>query len=329
MRFDDPLFLFLLAAIPLLLWWEKAREERRRPTFLYSSLRLFEGVPRGEKTKFARLPQILKTGALALVVLALARPQGGRGVEEIAAKGIDIMLVLDVSGSMKAEDFTPKNRLEVAKGVISEFIDNRQNDRLGLVVFAGGAITQCPLTTDHDALKKLLQSARIGAIEDGTAIGVSIATGTNRLKDARGESRVMVLTTDGVNNRGEIDPVTAAELAATFGIKVYTIGVGTQGTAPYPVEDPVFGKRYVQVEVEIDEDILREISRITGGQYYRATNPEALRKIYEEIDRMEKTVVTRRTHTVYTELYPYFVVPAAFLLALSGILSGTFLRGLP
>jgi Ca-activated chloride channel family protein len=329
MRFADPLFLLLLAAIPVYLWWEKVRGGQKRPTFLYSSLRLFEGVGRGEKARFEKVPHIFKIVSLVLIVIALARPQGGKGVEEISAKGIDIMIVLDISGSMKSEDFTPKNRLHVAKEVISEFIDNRQNDRLGLVVFAGGAITQCPLTTDHAALKRLLQGARIGLIEDGTAIGVAIATGTNRLKDARGESRVLVLTTDGVNNRGEIDPVTAAELAASFGVKIYTIGVGTQGTAPYPIEDPVFGKRYVQVEVEIDEKVLKEIASITGARYYRATNPDALRKIYEEIDSMEKTVVSTKTHTVYTEFYPMFVAPAAFLLSLSGILSGTYLRRLP
>lgn len=329
MRFADPLFLLLFVAIPFLLWWEKARPGPKRATFLYSSLALFEGVPKGRKARFAGLPRILKIVGLSLIVIALARPQGGRGEEEVKAKGIDIMLVLDISGSMKSEDFTPKNRLYVAKEVMSQFIDNRRNDRLGLVVFAGSAITQCPLTTDHHSLKRLLEAARLGMIEDGTAIGVALATGTNRLKDARGQSRVMVLTTDGVNNRGEIDPLTAARIAASFGVKVYAIGVGTQGTAPYPIDDPVFGKKYVQVPVEIDEEILEEIAKVTGGKYYRATNPDALRRIYEEIDGMEKTVVSRKTHTVYTELYPAFLAPAAVLLSLGGILSGTVLRRLP
>lgn len=329
MQFADPQFLLLLAVIPLLLYLQVKKGKAKQASFLYSSTRLFEGLPATARSRLAVLPLALKILSLILIIFALARPQGGRGEEEVFSEGIDIMLVLDISGSMKSEDFKPKNRLHVAKEVISEFIDNRPNDRIGLVVFAAGSITQCPLTVDHAALKKLLQATDIGMIEDGTAIGVAVATGVNRLKDSKGKSKVMVLLTDGVNNRGEIDPVTAAELASSFGIKAYTIGVGIQGTAPYPVEDPVFGKRYVQVQVEIDEEVLGKIASITGGRYYRATNVEALRKIYEEIDQMEKTIVKTRNRIIYTEMYPVFVVPAFLLLSLGMIVTGTLFRRLP
>lgn len=329
MQFANPYFLLLLLTVPLILFLESKKGRSKRSSFLYSSIDLFDHLPVTGKVRFAHFPYALKIISLILIVLALARPQGGRGEEEIISEGIDIILVLDVSGSMKSEDFTPKNRLHVAKEVMSKFIDNRKTDRLGLVVFAAGGITQCPLTIDYAALKKLLSAARIGMIEDGTAIGVALATAVNRLKDSEAKSKVIVLLTDGVNNRGEIDPITAAELAKTFGIKTYTIGVGKQGTAPYPVEDPVFGKRYVQIEVEIDEEVLEEIASITGGKYYRATNPEALREIYDEIDRMEKTIVNKRSHMVYTELYPAFVVPAIFLLSVSVIVSGSVLRRIP
>jgi Ca-activated chloride channel family protein len=329
MQFANPKFLLLLAVVPLLLYLEMKRGRERRASFLYSSTRLFTGLPVTPKARMARFPVALEILSLVLIVIALARPQGGRGEQEVFSEGIDIMLVLDISGSMKSEDFTPSNRLNVAKEVIGEFIDHRKDDRIGLVLFAAGGITQCPLTVDHVALKKLLNAASIGMIEDGTAIGVAIATGVNRLKDSKAKSKVMVLLTDGVNNRGEIDPVTAAELASTFGIKVYTIGVGKKGTAPYPVDDPVFGRRYVQVQVEIDEDVLRKIASATGGTYYRATNPEALRKIYEEIDTMEKTIVKTRNRVIYTEMYPAFVVPAVLALSLSVILSGSIMRRLP
>lgn len=329
MRFDDPQVLVFLFVIPLLVYHHLRHRRRREPTLLYSSLMLFEDVGKTTKSKFAFLPATLKIIAITLIIIALARPQGGHGKEEILSEGIDIVFILDISGSMKSEDFTPKNRLHVAKDVMSEFIRGRRNDRLGLVVFAGGAITQCPLTIDHEALIRLLDAADIGMIEDGTAIGVALATGANRLKDAEGKSRVMVLMTDGVNNRGEIDPVTAAELASSLGIKVYTIGVGRQGTAPYPVEDPFFGKRYIQVEVEIDEDILREIARVTGGRYFRATNPEALHNIYNEIDDMEKTTVNKQRHIVYTELYRPFVVSAFGFLCLGGLLSTIVFRRIP
>jgi len=329
MQLANPYFLLLLAGIPILLLLEIRKGKERHSSFLYSSTQLFADLPVTNRVKLARLPFVLKLIALILITIALARPQGGRGEEEVYSEGIDIMLVLDISSSMRSEDFTPKNRLHVAKEVMSEFIDYRKTDRLGLVVFAAGGITQCPLTVDHAALKKLLATSRIGMIEDGTAIGVAVATGINRLKDSKGKSRVMVLLTDGVNNRGEIDPQTAAELASTFGIKVYTIGVGKKGTAPLPIDDPVFGKRYVQVQVEIDEEVLESIASITGGRYYRATNKEALRKIYEEIDEMEKTIVKTRNRVVYTELYPMFLIPAVFLLSFGSILSRSVFRRLP
>ncbi len=329
MQFADPRALLFLLVIPWLVYRNLRDRRRREPTVLYSSLGLLRTVERTTRSMFAFLPVSLKIVALTLLIVALARPQGGRGEEQIVSEGIDIVLVLDVSGSMKSEDFTPKNRLGVAKDVMSDFIRGRTADRLGLVVFAGGAITQCPLTVDHEALIRFLEAAQIGMIEDGTAIGVALATGANRLKDAEGQSRVMVLLTDGVNNRGEVDPLTAARLASSLDIKVYTIGVGRQGTAPYPVDDPFFGKRYIQIDVEIDEEILREIARITGGRYFRATNTEALQVIYDEIDEMEKTVVNKQRHIVYTELYRVFVVTAFGLLALGSVLSASVFRRIP
>ena len=236
---------------------------------------------------------------IALCVAGCARPGEAREIvimthdsfdisEEVITEGVDILLAIDVSSSMKTEDFKPKNRLEAAKEVVAEFIATRPHDRLGMVVFAARAITKCPLTLDHDILLTLLDDVHIGSIEDGTAIGTALATSVNRLKDSPAESRIIILLTDGVNNRGEIDPLTAAELAKTFGIKTYTVGAGTEGYAPYPFEDPMYGTVYRDILVEIDEETLQKIADVTGGQYFRATDAESLAEVYKEIDAMEK-----------------------------------------
>jgi Ca-activated chloride channel family protein len=263
------------------------------------------------------------------MVLALARPQAAEGYRELTTQGLNIELTLDVSGSMKAEDFRPRNRLFVAKRVIADFIGKREGDRIGLVVFAGKAFTQVPLTTDHQVLVTMLDRVQIGMLPDGTAIGTALATSLNHIKDVPAKSSVIVLLTDGVNNTGRLDPVTAAEAAQALGVRVYTIGVGTQGTAPFLVEDPILGRRYVELPVTIDENVLREIALKTGGRYYRATDPKALQRILDQIDRLEKTEIHVKESLNYTELFAFFLAPALALLGLDLALRLSVLRTLP
>jgi Ca-activated chloride channel family protein len=259
--------------------------------------------------------------------IAAEEPQTTSHGENIYSEGIDIALLLDISGSMLAEDFQP-NRIEAAKEVAQSFIDGRTNDRIGLVIFAGQSFTQCPMTLDYRVLKNLLRQVKPGVVEDGTAIGMAIAQGVNRLKDSKAKSKVMILLTDGVNNRGEIDPLTASQIAQTFGIRIYTIGVGTVGEAPYPVQTP-FGIRYQNIPVDVDEKTLQQIAEMTDGKYFRATNNRALKQIYAEIDKMEKTRIEVRAYRSYTELFDSWawIGLAAFLLEI--IVRGAVLRKLP
>jgi Ca-activated chloride channel family protein len=257
----------------------------------------------------------LFAAAGVLLVAALARPQTGAARVEITSEGIDIVLALDISGSMKAEDFKPNNRLFVAKEVARRFVEGRTGDRIGLVVFAGGAYTQCPLTMDYGILTSLIEAVDFGNVPDGTAIGMALATSVNRLREAQGKSRVVILLTDGQNNAGEIDPVTAAEAARALGVKVYTIGAGTDGPAQIPVDDPVFGRRYVTIDASVDEESLRTIAEITGGRFFRATSPEALAAIYRNIDRMEKTEAETVEYIQYDEKGPLLALIAALVLA--------------
>jgi Ca-activated chloride channel family protein len=254
-------------------------------------------------------------------VAALARPQTGAAKVEVKSEGIDIVLALDISGSMKAEDFKPNNRLTVAKEVARKFVEGRAGDRIGLVVFAGGAYTQCPLTMDYGILGSLIESVDFGNVPDGTAIGMALATSINRLREATGKSRVVILLTDGQNNAGEIDPITAAEAARAMGVKVYTIGAGTNGPAQIPVDDAVFGRRYVTIDASVDEESLRKIADITGGTFFRATSPEALAAIYRNIDRMEKTEAETVEYVQYDEMGPLLALVAALLLA-GGVVVG-------
>jgi Ca-activated chloride channel homolog len=274
-------------------------------------------------------PFILRMVALTLVLVALARPQAGARSEEVLTEGIDMLLAIDVSSSMKTEDFKPRNRLYVAKQVVADFIKSRPNDRIGMVVFAARALTKCPLTIDHGILQTLLADVQIGSIEDGTAIGTAIATSVNRLKDSKAKSRIIILLTDGVNNRGEIDPLTAAELAKTFGIKIYTVGAGRDGFAPYPFEDPVYGTVYQEVKVEIDEETLQKIAQVTGGEYFRATDAKSLADVYKKIDQLEKTEIEQKEYVRYTELAPYFMTVALGLLLAESILARTRLLSIP
>jgi Ca-activated chloride channel family protein len=265
--------------------------------------------------------------ALTLVIIALARPQSTSKGENVYSEGIDIVLALDISGSMLAEDFQP-NRIEAAKNVAIDFISGRTNDRIGLVIFSGESFTQCPLTVDYNVLKSLIKPLKSGMIEDGTALGLGLANAVNRLKDSKSKSKVIILLTDGVNNRGEIDPITAAQIAQSYGIRVYTVGVGTIGDAPYPVQTP-FGTRYQMVPVDVDEKTLRDIAGMTGGKYFRATDNRKLKSIYQEIDQLEKTRIEVRSYRRYSELYYSLIFVSVFLLIGEIGLSNTFLRKLP
>jgi len=272
---------------------------------------------------------ILRMVALSILILAMARPQAGQREEEVITEGIDIMLTLDTSGSMKAEDFKPQNRLGAAKQVMEEFIKSRHNDRIGLVVFSRFSFTQCPLTLDYGVLLGLLEKIDIGMIEDGTAIGTAIANSVNRLRDSEAKSKVIVLLTDGINNAGKIDPLTAAKTASALGIKIYTIGAGTPGGALYPVDDPIFGRRYVRMDTEIDEALLEEIADKTGGMYFRAKDERGLREIYETIGKLEKTEIETREYANYKELGGGFLLPGFIILLMEVALANTVFRKIP
>jgi len=329
-RFANPEYLILLALIPLIVLYHWRRSHRLSGKVKYSTLRHMKNLPSTWRQKLRRYAYLLRMVILILIIIGLARPQSGTRKQEITTEGIDIMLILDVSSSMKAEDFKPKNRIEAAKTVAKEFVHGRNNDRIGLVIFAGEAFTQCPLTLDYGVLTDLLDKIQIAPESwDGTAIGNGIATSVMRLKDSKAKSKVMVLLTDGRNNAGEINPLTAAQVAQTFDIRVYTIGAGTRGSAMYPVDDPLFGKRYVSMPVEIDEDLLRKISDQTGGKYFRATDTEKLRQIYQEINEMEKTKIQVKEFTKYRELYVNYAGAGLILLILEILLLNTVFRKLP
>lgn len=322
----SPAWLLLLLALPLAWWWNR---RRRRPALVLPALSVAAPLPRTWRERLRWTPEALRVLAFVFAVVALARPQQlAAGLPETTS-GVDIVLALDASGSMKAEDFQPMNRLEVAKRAAADFVKDRPNDRIGLVTFAGQAVTQAPLTLDHDAVGNAIRRVEIGRLADGTAIGTALATAANRLRSSEAASKVAILLTDGVNNAGEIDPVTAAEAARALGVRVYTIGVGTTGEAPYLLEDPRFGRRYVRVVVRLDEEVLRGIADRTGGRYFRATDPQALTEVYEAIDQLERTPLTGRRPVVRIDRYLWLLVPALGLVLLEGVLRGTVLRRLP
>ncbi len=325
-RFEYPYMFFLLLLIPPALYLRRRRSER---SVAFSSFSLFEGagLEASAAKRYART--ILRTAALVLLALALARPQTGRSESVIETEGVDILLVLDISGSMQAQDFKPKNRLEAAKEVVREFISKRPNDRIGLVAFASQAITQCPVTPDHHVLNRLVQEVDIGMLEDGTAIGVALATACNRLKNSEAKNRVVVLLTDGQNNAGSVDPPTAAKVARSLGIKVYTIGVGTRGVVPMPVDDPLLGKRIVPMQVDIDTEMLKDIADITKGKFFLATDSEELKEIYNKIDELEKTKIESKTYMNYTDHFAWFALPALCLLFLELVARELVLREVP
>ena len=311
-KFAQPWFLILLSVVPLLVAWYIWRQSRNNPSLTVSSAEQLNLFRRSFRHSLRHIVFAFRLLLLILLILILARPQSTDKWQDVTTEGIDIMLAVDISGSMLARDFRP-DRIEAAKNVATEFISGRPYDRMGLVVFSGESFTQCPLTTDHATLINLLREIRSGMIEDGTAIGMGLATAVNRLKDSDAKSKVVILLTDGVNNRGAIDPLTAADLALTFNIRVYTIGVGSMGTAPYPVPTP-FGTEFRNVPVEIDEDVLKDISQKTGGQYFRATDNNKLLEVYKEIDQMEKSKIDVREINRKTEEYMPFAIAAVLLM---------------
>lgn len=327
--FRDPFwFLALLAPLSFVFL-----EKRPRPALRFPAKQGLQAAAQQSGAWQLSIPWMLRAAALALVVVSLARFQQGLKVSPVTTEGVDISLAVDVSTSMLAEDFTlngsRRNRLEVVKEVVKKFIEARPNDRIGLVVFAGRAYTQCPLTLDHGWLLGQLDRAQIGEVEDGTAIGSGIATGLNRLRHSKAKSRVMVLLTDGVNNAGSISPDSAAQLAKALHVKIYCIGAGTKGLAPYPAVDPLGRKVYQDVKIEVDDEGLTKIADATGGKYFRATDTASLQKIYGEINQMEKASLSQPVFLAYKEWYGWFLIPAMLLLVLESALAETRLRVLP
>ena len=326
-RFEDPWFLILFLIIPYLVW--KRKEQH---TISYSSLEILQNIRAIQVGFLSTIPLVLRLFAITLFIIALARPQEGYKRTEILSMGVDIMMALDTSGSMQALDFIKNEkrdtRLAMVKDVISKVIANRTNDRMGMVIFGSEAYTQCPLTLDQNILQSFLSKLDIGMAGDSTAIGSAVGIAVKRLKDLKSDSKLIILLTDGRNNAGNLAPLQAAKTAKAFDIKIHTIGVGTRGKAPFLVNS-IFGQRYVYQEVDIDEGTLQEIAKITGGQYFRATDLESLESIYKQIDKMEKSEVKVFDHSEYTELFHYFLIPAILFLLFEIILSNTVLRRLP
>lgn len=318
----------LIVILAMLVYYFR-RGRVRSATIKYSDLRIVRRAARTGKQRLRFVLPGLRVLAILVFLVALARPRSGTEYVEESSEGIDIMIALDVSSSMQAEDFKPNNRLFVAKQEIKKFIEKRPNDRIGLVVFARHSFTQCPLTVDHSVLLSFIDNVDIGVLDDGTAIGMAIANGVNRLRDSDAKSKIMVLLTDGVNNAGEIDPLTAANLAATFDVKIYTIGAGKPGNAMIPYDDPIFGKRYAYSPTRIDEESLKKIAETTGGEYYRARSGDELEKIYDIIDDLEKTKIERSAHIEYRELFQYFAFAGLAFVALEMLLANTYFRKLP
>lgn len=324
--FADPLFLYLLAIVPAMIAFYILKQHKSTASLRMPGLQPFLETGKTFRHYLRHILFALRTAGVTLLIIVLARPQATSKFQNISTEGIDIVLTLDISGSMLARDFRP-DRLEASKNVATEFISGRPYDRIGLVVFSGESFTQCPLTTDHAVLINLLHEIQSGMIEDGTAIGMGLATAVNRIKDSQAKSKVIILLTDGVNNRGEIAPATAAGIAKTYGVRVYTIGVGTQGVAPYPVNTP-FGIQFQDMPVEIDEGILKEISSTTGGKYFRATDNNKLVQVYNEIDKLEKSKIDVKQLIRKEEKYFIPSLIAFCLLAIEILVRNTVFKNL-
>ena len=328
MVFANPTYLYLLLLhIPMIGWyiWKLCKSQA---SLQVSSSEAFDAPGATSwKVYLRHVPFALRMAAIAVLIIILARPQSTNSWQNTSTEGIDIVMAMDISSSMLAQDFKP-NRLEASKDVAASFINGRPNDNIGLVVFAAESFTQCPLTTDHTVLLNLFKDIQPGIIQDGTAIGLGLANAVSRIKDSQAKSKVIILLTDGVNNAGEIAPVTAAEIAKTFGIRVYAIGVGTQGTAPYPFQT-AFGVQYQDIPVEIDEPTLKQIASTTGGQYFRATDNSSLKEIYSEIDKMEKTKISVQQYSKKQEEYKNWALLLFALLLVEILLRNTLLRNIP
>jgi Ca-activated chloride channel family protein len=325
-KFAEPLFLYLLLIVAGMIVFYVLKQHKTSASLQMPGLQSFDNVGNTFRKNLRHILFALRAIAVTLLIIVVARPQKTDIIQDVTTEGIDIILTLDISGSMLARDFRP-DRLEASKNVATEFISGRPYDRMGLVVFSGESFTQCPLTTDHAVLINLMREVQSGMIEDGTAIGMGLATAVNRIKDSEAKSKVIILLTDGVNNRGEIAPATAADIAKTFGIRVYTIGVGTQGMAPYPVQTPV-GIQYQNMPVEIDEEILKEIAGKTGGMYFRATDNNKLIQVYNEIDKMEKSKIDVRQFTRKEEKYLIPAIIAFCFLAFEALVRVTIYKNL-
>lgn len=325
-KFAEPIFLYLLLAIPAMIAFYLMKQQNVTASVRMPGLQPFIHTGTTFRHYLRHILFALRMGAVALLIIVLARPQRTDRFQDVSTEGIDIVLTQDISGSMLARDFRP-DRLSAAKNIATEFISGRPYDRIGLVVFSGESFTQCPITTDHAVLINLLREIQSGMIEDGTAIGMGLATAVNRIKDSKAKSKVIILLTDGVNNRGEIAPATAAGIAKTFGIRVYTIGVGTQGMAPYPVQTP-YGIQYQDMPVEIDEGILQEIAQMTGGKYFRATDNDKLIQVYKEIDKLEKSKVDVRQFSRKEEKYLFPALLAFFMLVVELTARNTIFKNL-
>ena len=332
MRLHDPWALALVLIVPLFLWLQRRR--RGQATVRFPSLGVLRAIPYAGTRRWRWLLHALRALALLFMIAALARPQLGKAESYFSGRGIDIVLAVDISGSMLSEDFTlpggqRATRLEGVKSVVKDFIAGRAGDRVGLVLFSARPYTQCPLTLAHGWLLQNLARARIGMIEDGTAIGSALATAASRLEHSDAKSKVIILLTDGQNNAGKISPLTATDAVKAVGIKVYTIGAGTRGLAPFPAQDIFGNKVYRPMKVDIDEDTLKQIAQKTGGAYFRATDTASLQQIYSDIDRMERTAFSAPSYLDYYELYPWLAIPALLFLCIEVGLSHTRLRKLP
>jgi Ca-activated chloride channel homolog len=327
MHFRNPELLWLLLLLPLMAWYFWKVKRRKRPRIQISSTEAFRHYRPTLRQRLINLPIGLRVLAVAFLIVALARPQSSSKASNVKTEGISIVLALDISSSIVAEDFRP-NRIEAAKKVALDFIDGRPNDLIGLVIFSGESFTQCPITSDHTVLKSMVKAVKPGMVKDGTAIGDGLATAVDRVKESPTKSKVVVLITDGVNNSGSIPPLTAGEIAKTFGVRVYSIGVGTRGMAPYP-QKTLFGIQYQNVEVQIDEDLLTQVADATDGRYYRAVNNKRLQAIFEEIDKLEKSKIEVTEFKRYTEEYLPFALVALFFFLLEVVLRYTWLRSLP
>jgi Ca-activated chloride channel homolog len=328
-RFYSPYFLLLLLLIPFIILNRNEIFFKRNARMTYSSIEHAKKVRPSLRIRLRPALFFLRILFFSLLIYAMARPQAGIKETEIETEGVDIVLAVDVSTSMRAEDFKP-NRLEAVKRVLKEFINNRNNDRIGLTIFAGQSFTQCPLTLDYGVLIQLIEKLTFAEPEwDGTAIGDGLANSVNRIKDSKAKSKVVILLTDGKSNQGNVDPILAAQIAQSFKVKVYTIGVGTQGTAMMPYNDPMFGMRKIPTRVEIDEELLAEISAETEAKYYRATNKDELKNIYNEIDQLEKTKINVKEFKRYSELFFYFLLAGFFFFIVEFILANTWFQKLP